>query len=446
MRLLQGLFARSARLHASYSRQSALQQRVFYALKQQREAEEALEKQCVALRALLETQTRTSRHSKSSNTTTTNTTTNNKNSSTSSSGSDHGNNISSSSNNNNNQKQVKPQSTPILRVHLEGRENDCDCDMLLYVGQEIHSPMGRGVVVRIVPALQKIELRLPFGTLFAHIPRVVCWGGVARAALDANSLAALQQEYEDKVRRYLTLPLRERHALRKLIRQHCGDRSDCDATEGGFLDTDSSDEDEEDEDCGFEASSNGGGDGQQLKISDPDRCEVACNSTDNESDAPIITECKTDDRVVGAGFHKQSGGGDDDRIDSTAEPSRHGLYGYDGSNSGSQGLKQSRYLSLHHVPMSVFPSQHVDGADRGGEGRGGGIISRRAVKKQLDTRASEHFSKALLQYLPLAFAPPGKEFILLVTMRSHYARSVSPSWLPPDFADASTVSFHHNDS
>ena len=68
--------------------------------------------------------------------------------------------------------QPNPATTSVLRVSLEGTTKE----IALYRGQHLDTPMGVGVVMQILPTEEKVVLKLPFGLMYAHLRRVLCWG------------------------------------------------------------------------------------------------------------------------------------------------------------------------------------------------------------------------------------------------------------------------------
>ena len=49
-------------------------------------------------------------------------------------------------------------------------------EVTIHRGQWVATPMGEGIVERIFPRDQKVKIKLPFGMLYAHLSRMVCWG------------------------------------------------------------------------------------------------------------------------------------------------------------------------------------------------------------------------------------------------------------------------------
>lgn len=95
----------------------------------------------------------------------------------------------------------------LVTVHLQ----HADRDVVLFVGQTICTPMGKGVVATLDPAALKISVQLGFGLLHAHLARAACWCDSGRA-LDAHSEGAVLQYYEDVVRDAAPSQLRDRMA------------------------------------------------------------------------------------------------------------------------------------------------------------------------------------------------------------------------------------------
>jgi len=79
--------------------------------------------------------------------------------------------------------QPDPASTSVLRVSLAGTTKE----ITLYRGQHLETPMGVAVVIQIIPIEEKVVLKLPFGLMYAHMRRVLCWG-VSASQDDANAI------------------------------------------------------------------------------------------------------------------------------------------------------------------------------------------------------------------------------------------------------------------
>ena len=68
--------------------------------------------------------------------------------------------------------QSDPATTSVLRIALQGTSKEA----VLFRGQIMQTPMGSATIVQIVPSEEKVVLKLPFGMMYAHLRRVLCWG------------------------------------------------------------------------------------------------------------------------------------------------------------------------------------------------------------------------------------------------------------------------------
>jgi hypothetical protein len=73
----------------------------------------------------------------------------------------------------------------VVRVHLRHSGQE----VVIYRGQWVATPMGEGCVERIFPREQKVHIRVGFGMLYAHLPRMIYWGlSSAMVAEDGTQL------------------------------------------------------------------------------------------------------------------------------------------------------------------------------------------------------------------------------------------------------------------
>jgi hypothetical protein len=118
--------------------------------------------------------------------------------------------------------QEDPNSTPLLKVHLQ----KSNLDVVLQVGQSIPTPMGSGVISKILPSEQKLVIQLPFGLLYAYLPRAVSWCSTSVDSVDSantlvreHSVHGIQQRYQENLHERLTLPAQEVARIQSLIAQ-----------------------------------------------------------------------------------------------------------------------------------------------------------------------------------------------------------------------------------
>lgn len=211
LKLVQGLYARMVNLHGNYSRQNGLLQQVHQSLVQQRQVEQLLSAESSKAKAL-------SSASRSARTA--------------------GKPVPTAS--------ADDRSTPLLKVHLR----KSNVHVVLHVGMTIPTPMGDAVISKILPEEQKLVLKLPYGLMYAHLPRAVSWCSATLSGADNSgtlahpqSIHGIQQRYRDTLQHRLTLPRTEAAAIRSLLVQR---RVEEDDTAGTDNDDASADSDVED--------------------------------------------------------------------------------------------------------------------------------------------------------------------------------------------------------
>ena len=314
LKLVQGLYARMVRLHSTYSRQNALLHSVYSSLHQQREAEQALTAESAKLKA-------TSSSARGGRVT--------------------------------GKVSADAASTPLLKVHLQ----KSNIDVVLQVGQAIPTPMGEAIVAKILPAEHKLVLQLPFGILYAHLPRAVSWCSTATVMVDCtntlvqrHSLQGIQQHYHDTLQERLTLPPVEIARIHSLVAQ------------------------------------------SQSLAQRVFEEEVA--NTDND-EASVSSEMEDGTQSVSEEVLPTAGSAE------SAETTEA-----ETSNSKSAGNNNRRGNGAGDVDHSrVFPMAFDSAA----------VLGRSVVKKKLETEVGDKFSQYLLQTLPLAFAPAGSHFVFCIS-------------------------------
>lgn len=301
LKLVQGLYARMVRLHSTYCRQNALLHSVYTSLYQQREAEQKLASECAKLK-LTESASRTAR-------------TNGKT------------------------DQEDPNSTPLLKVHLQ----KSNLDVVLQVGQSIPTPMGSGVITKILPSEQKLVIQLPFGLLYAYLPRAVSWCSTSVDSVDSantlvqeHSVHGIQQRYQENLHERLTLPAQEVARIQSLIAQ----------SQQSLL-TRRISEDEAAQTDNDEASADGSSEMEDGTTSLPgDPMHLTADAAEAEQDA---------------------------------------------SN------KPNARRTAEEPSSEVFPMAFESSS----------LPARAAVRKKIDSEVTDNFAQYLVQTLPLAFAPAG---------------------------------------
>ncbi len=298
------------RLHSTYSRQNALLHSVYSSLHQQREAEQALTAESAKLKATTSSSARGGRVA--------------------------------------GKVTADAASTPLLKVHLQ----KSNIDVVLQVGQAIPTPMGEGIVTKILPAEHKLVLQLPFGILYAHLPRAVSWCSTSTVMVDCtntlvqrHSLQGIQQHYHDTLQERLTLPPVEVARIHSLVAQS-----------------------------------------QSLaqRVSEE---EVA--NTDND-EASVSSEMEDGTQSVSGETLPTAGNAESTEMTEA-----------EGANNKSTGNNNRRGNGAGDVDHSrVFPMAFDSAA----------VLGRTVVKKKLESEVSDKFSQYLLQTLPLAFAPAGNFF------------------------------------
>ncbi len=200
-RSLQGLQIRALRLHSANNHQVAFMSGLLRSLRERRITEQMLEREAVRLAAL---ELRS--------------------------------------------KEVGVDECNYLRVKLE-QSGDV---MVLFTGQTLSTPFGRGTLLRIDSAAQKVTIDLGFGTMYAVFGRVACWCG----GVDLHSDSALCRYYESVVRDSLLVPLsisEGRQSGSSAVDAENGDLTDEDRASAS---SEEEDEDSEDENGDLSSLSN----------------------------------------------------------------------------------------------------------------------------------------------------------------------------------------------
>jgi hypothetical protein len=188
-RLLQGAHMRGMLLQNAHVRQNTMTYDVIVALKQRKEALAMVDAEMIRLKTLYAS-VKSAR----------------------SSGKTKGSKSPSSSNNDGPRG-----STSMLHITIDANTPSAH-DVYVYRGQVIDTPMGPGTVESIQPAEKKVTINLPFGIMYAHLNRMICWGirdsdsgnsadnsHLVGETLDSSSDRALSIKWK-KLRHALTLP------------------------------------------------------------------------------------------------------------------------------------------------------------------------------------------------------------------------------------------------
>eukprot|EP01038_Epipyxis_sp_PR26KG_P008529 gene8529-11529_t len=187
IRFLQGLYARSLRIHQSLCQQNVMLLYSYNALKLRKEAVEKLTKVEAILKLILDDKK----------------------------------NLTKSDND-----------VQVLKVFLRKSNKD----VILFVGQNIMTPMGQGIILQIQPKSEKVVIKLSYGLLYATLGRMVCWGG---SSFDVSCDTYLVN-IATKMKEFVTLSFSERLAIHNLLSTNSF--ADDDAMMGS---TDSTDKDED---------------------------------------------------------------------------------------------------------------------------------------------------------------------------------------------------------
>ena len=116
-----------------------------------------------------------------------------------------------------------------LIIHVVNRQRD----VLLYVGQQLITPMGNGVITQLRPHDCMVTCQLPFGLLYAHISRVVGWCRVicddyidmAGFTLDTASVEWLCRYCEANLIHSYTLSKQDHASIQQLIAANACDET-----------------------------------------------------------------------------------------------------------------------------------------------------------------------------------------------------------------------------
>lgn len=312
LRLVQGLYARMVRLHSTYARQNALLHTVHSSLHQQREDELALTTESARLKAIGSGARAVRVTGKSA---------------------------------------ADSAGHPLLlKVHLR----KSNIDVVLQVGQSIPTPMGEGKIATILPAEQKLVIQLPFGLLYAHLPRAVSWCSTAVVSVDStntlvqtHSVHGIQQRYQDSLQERLTVPAQEVARIHSLVAQSQSLARRVSDDEVAHTDNDEGSVDGSEMEDGT------------VSVSGEAITSAAASTTD-------LTEVENET--------------------SNAKPT---------SSSGNRrgnGSGESDHSSVFPMPFEAAA-----------------VPARSIVKKKLEAEVVNNFSQYLLQTLPLAFAPAGEK-------------------------------------
>lgn len=108
-----------------------------------------------------------------------------------------------------------------LIIHVANRQRH----VLLYIGQQLMTPMGNGIITQLRPHDNMVTCQLPFGFLYAHISRVVGWCRVvcddyvdmAGFTLDTASVEWLCRYCEANLIHNYTLSNQDHVSIQQLI-------------------------------------------------------------------------------------------------------------------------------------------------------------------------------------------------------------------------------------
>ena len=103
----------------------------------------------------------------------------------------------------------------VLRIQLlkSGRE------VIFYKGECIRTPMGEGRIISIQPTEERLIIQLPYGKMFAHLSRAVCWCMVPNSdvqLLDLTSDDVLRQRWI-ALQSSLSLPTDVARSIRSIV-------------------------------------------------------------------------------------------------------------------------------------------------------------------------------------------------------------------------------------
>jgi hypothetical protein len=330
VKLLQGLVARSVRLYASHNRQNALLFQLHGCLQRLRESDQRVHAECGKLRSQLAA----AKHAKDGK-----------------------------------PSSVVEQGSPIMVVHLE----KANVDVVLQEDMCVFTPMGNGEISQILAEPNKVEIKLPYGVMYAHLPRVAGWIHTAQRISDARGVLAaadsvhgVQQRFQDSLYERLSMPAADAAAIQAFLAQQ--QRGEEDA--GALTDHDEASDD------GSEAL-----DGSSNPASLPETTAPPSQSQQDSSEMEVA-EGENEDE---GGHHLRSG------------PAR----------SSALTASADKDASRQRFPLQVPATA----------GRG----ARVAAKKALEAEVLHNYPQVLLDSLPIAFAPACKstcECFLTVVYRA----------------------------
>jgi hypothetical protein len=251
---------------------------------------------------------------------------------------------------------VVEQGSPILVVHLE----KANVDVVLQQGMSVFTPMGNGEISQILAEANKVEIKLPYGVMYAHLPRVAGWIHTAQRISDtrgvlaaADSVHGVQQRFQGSLYERLSMPAADAAAIQAFLAQQ--QRGEEDA--GALTDHD-------------EASDDGSEplDGSSNPASLPETTAPPSQSQQDSSEMEVA-EGENEDE---GGHHLRSG------------PAR----------SSALIASADKDASRQRFPLQVPATA--------------GLGARVAAKKALEGEVLHNYPQVLLDSLPIAFAPACK--------------------------------------
>lgn len=319
IKAMQGIYLRSLKYQHSLSEQNMMVHRLFKALKERREAAQALDHEIEKVKSL-------------------------------------------SSSKKSNKAAVVPAGVHhYLKVHL----NHDDSDVVIYVGQVLTTPYGKGTVESFDVASLTVTIKLPFGQMYSHVSRVVCWCDWSSSSTDSVSAseAALIQSYDAlHATSLLSIPWSEKLAMQDLVSSLPPSNADED---GGTV-TDKEDGENESE-------------SDSPSDNDEEDDEEGGEAMDEEEDGSV--QSRTNEI---AEFLTHTG-------DATA--SNHNQQQQSNRNSSSSSSSSSASAVAAVFPIAnTVPAAH----------------SRREVKTKLAAERELHLRSVTTDKLKIALAPPGK--------------------------------------
>lgn len=326
LKLVQGLYARMVVLHGNYSRQNALLNHVHDSLAQQRQVEQLLSSESMKIKALSAASRNAQNGGKPAAAATV----------------------------------ADDRSTPLLKVHLQ----KANVHVVLHVGLSIATPMGSAVISKILPEEQKLVLKLPFGLMFAHLPRAVSWcsanftsAGASETLAHPHSVHGIQQHYRDTLQHRLTIPRTEASAIRSMLAQQHPSTAGAGDDDSGGTDND----------------------------------EASAADSDGEDAASVSVAAEGAAAAPPGGLIAPQGQLQSDTA-AAMETSETELE----VTASKPGKAVPSYAEKDHV--MAFPMPFTTST----------VAPRTAAKKRLEAEVCENYPHILLQSLPLAFAPPCK--------------------------------------